>query len=207
MSPEPTPPEAKKAPNQLLIDLGPIALFVVSYNVLNRFRPDEAIYISTGVFIAATLAAIAYCWLRTRRVPPVLIVTGILVVGFGGLTIALHNETFVKLKPTILYGFFATAIFVSVLAGRNVWKLLFQHIFTLPDRIWTVLALRWGALFACLALVNEFIRRTQSTEFWVNFHSLVFFLATLVFALVNAPLLLKHAQEPVGGEPDPRAKP
>jgi intracellular septation protein len=195
---DPAPAAKKSQPNinQLLIDLGPIAVFVVTYNVLNRLRPHDAIFIATGVFIVATLAAIAYCWTRSRYVPPVLIVTGVLVAGFGGLTIALHNETFMKAKPTFLYGFYAAAIFGSVLVGRNVWKLLFQHIFTLPDRIWTVLALRWGVLFIALAVLNEYIRRTQSTDFWVNSRILVFFPAILVFALLNAPLTLKHAQEP-----------
>jgi intracellular septation protein len=196
-SPEDNPPAAKAAEqpamSQLLVDLGPVAIFVVVYNVLNKTRPDDAIYIATGVFIAATLAAIAWCKWKRGKIPPVLIVTGILVTVFGGLTMALHDENFLKLKPTIVYLFYAAAIFGSLLFKQNIWKLLFQHVFVLPDRIWTILAVRWGLLFVALAIANEYIRHTQSTEFWVNARLMIFFPAILLFALANAPLTLKHA--------------
>ncbi len=200
--PQTPPAQSEAGPNisQLAIDLGPVAVFVVAYNVLQRVRPAEAIYYATGLFIAATLGAIAYSWARTRHVPPVLIVTGVLVVGFGGLTIALHDETFMKVKPTFMYGFYAAAIFGSVALRKNVWKLLFGHIFVLPDRIWTILALRWGALFVALGVLNEFIRRTQDTEFWVNSRLLIFFPLIFVFALANTPLTLKHAGRAAEGD-------
>ncbi len=195
-APEEAPPATKveqPAMSQLLVDLGPVAIFVVVYNVLNKSRPDDAIYIATGVFIAATLAAIAWCKWKRGKIPPVLIVTGILVTVFGGLTMALHDENFLKLKPTIVYLFYAGAIFGSLLFKQNIWKLLFQHVFVLPDRIWTILAVRWGLLFVALAIANEYIRHTQSTEFWVNARLMIFFPAILLFALANAPLTLKHS--------------
>lgn len=204
MTDTPAPPEAPQAPppaakapqpamSQLLVDLGPVAVFVVVYNVLNRTRPDDAIFIATGVFIIATLAAIGWCKWKRGSVPPVLIVTGVLVTAFGGLSILLRDENFMKIKPTIVYFFYAAAIFGSVLLKHNVWKLLFQHVFILPDRIWTILALRWGAFFVLLGIANEYIRLTMSTEFWVNARLMIFFPAILVFALLNAPLTLKHA--------------
>lgn len=186
--------------NQLLVDLGPIAVFVVAYNVLNRIRPDDAIFIATGIFIAATLAAIAYSWWRTRKVPPVLIVTGVLVTAFGGLTILLHDENFMKIKPTFVYLFYASAILGALAFGRNIWKLLFQHVFILPDRIWHILAWRWGAFFVFMAVLNEVIRRTQDTDFWVNSRLLIFFPLTLGFALLHAPMTLKYM-----GKTDERA--
>lgn len=178
--------------SQLLVDLGPIAVFVVAYNVLNRVRPDDAIFIATGVFIAATLAAIAFSWWRTRKVPPVLIVTGVLVTAFGGLTILLHDENFMKIKPTFVYLFYAASVLGALAFGRNIWKMLFQHAFILPDRIWHILAWRWGAFFLVLALLNEVIRRTQDTDFWVNSRLLIFFPLTLGFALLHAPMTLKY---------------
>lgn len=205
------PVEAPAAPeqppanlSQLLIDLGPIAIFVVAYNVLNRIRPDDAIYISTGVFIVSTLAAIAFSWFRTRKIPPILIVTGVLVTAFGGLTIVLHDENFMKFKPTAMYLFYAAAVFGSLLFGQNIWKLLFQHTFVLPDRIWRILAMRWAAFFILLAALNEAIRLWTSTDFWVNARILIFFPLILLFGAVNAPLMLKYAGR---SEEDPAQTP
>jgi intracellular septation protein len=198
-------PRPKPSPNQLLIDFGPVSIFVVAYNVLQRLpsTKDDAVYIATGLFIIATLAAIAYCKFRIGRIPPVLIVTGVLVTAFGGLTIALHDENFIKIKPTIVYLFYATAILGSMLFKLNIWKLLFRHVFTLPDRIWTVLALRWSAFFVFMAIVNEIIRQTQSTEFWVNSRLLIVFPLIVVFSLANVPLVLKHSHnEETQGKPE-----
>jgi intracellular septation protein len=177
---------------QLLVDLGPILTFVVSFNLLRNWRPDDAIYIATGIFIAAVLAAVAYSWFRTRRVAPVLIVTAVLVVAFGGLTLILRDENFLKIKPTIMYIFFAAAIFGSLFARQNVWKLLFQHAFTLPDRIWNVLAVRWGCFFLFMAGVNETIRLTQSTDFWVNSRLMIVYPLLFGFLLINLPITMKY---------------
>jgi intracellular septation protein len=189
-------PIARPGPNQLLIDLGPVAVFVVAYNVLQRVEAtkDNAVYIATGIFIVATLAAIAWCKLKIGRIPPVLIVTGVLVTAFGGLTILLRDENYIKIKPTIVYLFYATAITASVLVRQNIWKLLFRHIFNLPDRIWTVLALRWSGFFVFMAVLNEAIRQTQTTEFWVNSRILIVFPIIVAFALLNTPLVMKHSR-------------
>ncbi|HRO03946.1 MAG TPA: inner membrane-spanning protein YciB [Terricaulis sp.] len=205
---ESQPPRAQPGPNQLLIDLGPVALFVVSYNVLQRMEAykEEAIYIATGLFMAATIAAIAYCKLKHGRIPPVLIVTGILVTVFGGLTIALHDETFIRIKPTFVYLFYAAAIFFSLFIKQNIWRLLFRHVFTLPDRIWNVLAIRWGLFFVFMAVVNEIIRN-QYPDFWVNSRLVVVFPLILIFSFANVPLVLKHSQtdETEGKSDNPEA--
>lgn len=193
------PAQTQKASgaNQLLIDLGPIAVFVVAFNLLQRFEAtkENAVYIATSIFILSTLAAIGYCKLKQGRIPPVLIVTGVLVTCFGGLTLVLHDENYIKIKPTFVYLFYAVAITVSVLIRQNVWKLLFRHVFNLPDRIWTVLALRWAALFLVLAALNEYVRLTQTTEFWVNSRLFIFTPLVIGFALLNTPLVLKHNRD------------
>jgi intracellular septation protein len=200
----------KPGANQLLIDLGPIAVFVVAFNILQRLEStkENAVYIATAIFIVSTLIAIGYCRLKQGRIPPVLIVTGVLVTCFGGLTLLLHDENYIKIKPTFVYLFYAIAITVSVIINQNVWKLLFRHIFNLPDRIWNVLALRWAALFLFLAGLNEYVRLTQTTEFWVNSRLFIFTPFVIGFALLNTPLVLKHQrdeEEPAPEQPAPSA--
>lgn len=192
-----TPARRPTGPNQLLIDLGPVAIFVVSSNVLARFpqTKDNAIFIATALFIVATLAAIAYCRWKIGRVPPALIVVGFLVVGFGGLTLALHDETFIKLRPTVANVFYSAAILISVALRQNVMKLFFGHVFVLPERIWTVFALRWAGFFAFMAVIAEIIRRTLSTVDWINWHFPLLYAPTLIFIFLNAPLVMKHQVE------------
>ncbi len=199
-----TPPPA--GPTQLLIDLGPVALFVIGYNVFDRIASlkDQAVYLATGLFIASTLIAMIYTQLTRGRIPPVLIVTGVIVTAFGGLTIALHNPTFIQMRPTIADLFYAVAIVVSVAIKQNVWKLLFGHVFTLPDRVWTVLALRWAGLFFVLAIVNEILRRTMSLGGWTTWHFWILYGATLLFAVANTPLVMKHMPP---DEPQDKLKP
>ncbi|MBS0385365.1 MAG: septation protein IspZ [Proteobacteria bacterium] len=194
---------ANGSSSQLMIDLGPVAVFVIAYNVLLRlpaFR-DNAVYIATAIFVLTTLAAIAYSLWRLRRVPPVLIVTGVIVTAFGGLTIALHDETFIKIKPTIANLFYAVAIVGSIVARENVIKLLFKHVFTLSDHAWTVLALRWAACFVGLAITNEAMRRGLSTAAWITWHFPVLMGLMVAFALANAPFLMKHHVEDASPAP------
>src|SRR5262245_21530605 len=165
MSEEPTTAPKPQPANagQLIIDLGPTVLFVAAYNILLRVpaAKEQAVYIATAIFVISTLAAIGYSLWKKGSIPPVLIVTGVIVTAFGGLTVLLDDATFVKLKPTVANFFYAAAIAGSVLVRQNVWKLLFGHVFTLPERIWTVLALRWAAFFFCMALLNEVLRNTM----------------------------------------------
>jgi intracellular septation protein len=181
-------------PYQLLIDLGPVGLFIVASNVLGRFpqTKENAIFIATAIFIAATLAAIAYCRWKIGRIPPVLIVVGLLVVAFGGLTLLLHDENFIKLRPTFANIFYAGAILVSLAVRQNVMKLVFGHVFVFSERAWTILALRWAGFFMVMAVVAEYIRRTMTTEDWVNYHFPILYVPTLLFALANTPFIMKH---------------
>lgn len=184
--------ETARGAGQILLDLGPIIAFVGTFNIVNRSNPDNAIYIATGVFMAATVLAAGVAWLRTRKVPPVLIVTLVLVLAFGGLTLALHDENLIKLKPTFVYLFYSAAIFGAMAFGQNVWKLLFSHAFALPDRVWRTLAIRWGLFFIAMAGVNEAIRLTQTTEFWVNSRLFIGFPLVALFMLANLPITLKN---------------
>lgn len=183
--------------SQLVVDLGPVLVFVAAFNILLRFEAtkENAVYWATALFMAAIAAAIVYSKVRYNRVTPVLIVTGVLVVAFGGLTLITRDPTYIQLKPTITYGFYTVAILGSLAAGHNIWKLLFQHAFNLPDRIWIVLALRWAGFFIVMALLNEYVRATQTFEFWVNSRPFLAFPPALVFAALNTPLVLKHHRD------------
>ncbi len=177
---------------QIAVDFGPVALFMITYNLVHRNQPDNAIFVATGVFMAATAAALAYAFIKQKRVPPMLLVTAVIVGVFGGLTIYLKDATFIKLKPTIINLLFASAIFGGLLFKQNVWKMLFHTTFKLPDRVWNILAIRWGLFFIFLAGLNEFIWRTYSEAFWANFKFFGVLPITLAFAIANLPLTLKH---------------
>ncbi len=187
-------PSARKTLGQgakLLVDVGPIAIFMIAYNVANRMQPDQALFIATGVFMAATAAALGYAWLVERRLPAMLMVSGVLVLVFGGLTLWLHDGLFIKIKPTIVNLFYAAVIFGGLLVRVNVWKLLFGSIWTLSDKAWTTLAVRWGVFFIFLAGLNEYIWRSYSEVFWANFKFWGVLPLTLIFALSQIPLVVK----------------
>lgn len=196
------PRKAADSAGQLWIDLGPIIVFVVTYNVLFRIEATKpnAIYIAVGVFILSVLAAIAWCKLQRGKVPPILIVTGVLVTGFGGLTILLHDPAIIQIKFTFTFLFYAAAILFSLAIRQNVWKLFFRHVFNLPDRIWNVLALRWAAFYVAVAILNEVLRyyyneANGNFDIWLNVRTLLTYPAFIGFAALNMPIILKHHKE------------
>jgi intracellular septation protein len=183
----------------LWTDLGPVVSFVLVYNLVRRFpeeggalRPDDAIYWATGVFMAATAAAIGWSLLKGRRLPPMLMLTGAVVFIFGGLTLYLQDPRFAYYKPTIINLLFAGVILGSLAIGRNIWKTAFEHAFRLPDWAWKVFALRWAAFYVLLAVINELIWRNFSEDFWSNSKLFLTLPLSLGFMFANLPFLMKH---------------
>ncbi|XBQ16903.1 MAG: septation protein IspZ [Oceanicaulis sp.] len=203
--------------SKLLVDVGPAAVFMISYNVAKAMVGDAAIYWATGLFMAATALAVAWSILVQKRFPPMLMVTFVIVTAFGAMTIYLQDPIFVYIKPTIINVLFGITILVCFAFGFNVWRYLFGTIFEMPERIWFILAVRWALFFLLLALVNEVLWRhitdsvvtadqrwfdwlELSEQFWVNFRFFGVYPLFFVFVLANLPITMKYASEP--GEPE-----
>ena len=174
---------------KLTLDIGPLVLFVAAYS---RF----GIFAGTGVLMIAVVAALVVTYTMTRRWPIMPVVTAIVVLVFGGLTLALHDETFIKLKPTIIYGLFGGTLLGGYIFEKPLLAIVLDSVFHLTEEGWRKLTLRWALFFFALAALNEVIWRTQSTDFWVNFKLYGFVPLNLAFMALQYPLLMRHAAEP-----------
>jgi len=186
------PEPAKRQLNPLLklvLDLGPLALFFYANS-----RYD--IFIATGTFMVAVVAALAVSYLLTRHLPIMPVVTAIVVVVFGGLTLILHNDTFIKIKPTIIYVLFGGVLLGGLLFGKSFLGVVFDSLFHLTEEGWRKLTLRWGLFFLALAVLNEIVWRNTSTNVWVDFKVFGVVPLTFVFAALQYPLLKKYAAAP-----------
>jgi intracellular septation protein len=173
----------------LALDLGPLALFFGTYKLLGNF------FVATGVFMAAILASLAVGYAAEKRLSPMPVVTALLVLVFGGLTIGLKSEVFLKIKPTVLYTFFSALLLGGLAFNRLFIKYIFEQAFDLTETGWRSLTWRWGLFFVFLAVLNEIIWRNMSTDFWVSFKFAGVLPLTFLFALAQTPFVLKHQIE------------
>ena len=192
---------------KLVLDLGPLLLFVVANSRPALFAPFLApflapellagehagIFTATAVFIPAALITVAVGYVLTRHLPVMPLVTAAVVVVFGGLTLALQNETFIKLKPTIIYVLFGSALLGGLAFRKPLLGMVFDSVFHLTDEGWRKLTLRWALFFFGMAILNEVVWRTQSTTFWVNFKLLGALPLTFLFGALQYPLLTRYA--------------
>jgi intracellular septation protein len=178
---------------KLALDIGPLVLFVVANA---RF----GIFAATGSFMVAVVAALLVSYAMTRQWPIMPMVTAVVVLVFGGLTLALHDETFIKLKPTIIYVLFGGTLLGGYIFDKSFLAIVLDSVFHLTEEGWRKLTLRWALFFFALAVLNEAIWRTQSTDFWVNFKLYGFVPLTFVFAALQYPLLMRYAAEPAAAE-------
>ncbi|MEX2127141.1 MAG: septation protein A [Xanthobacteraceae bacterium] len=167
------------------LDLGPLLLF---FFVNSRW----GIFAATGAFMAATLVSIALTYALARRIPMMPLVSAVIVLVFGGLTLYLQDETFIKLKPTIIYALFAAVLLGGVVLGRSPLALVLDSVFQLDEEGWRKLTLRWGIFFLVMAVLNEIIWRSVSTDAWVAFKTFGFLPITVLFALAQTPLIMQH---------------
>ncbi len=173
---------------KLALDIGPLVLFFAANA---RF----GIFAATATFMVASLAAIVVTYALTRHLAIMPIVTAVIVLVFGGLTLVLHDETFIKLKPTIIYCLFGGTLAVGLLMGKSLLGILFEQMFHLTDEGWRKLTLRWALFFFAMAAVNEIVWRTQSTDFWVSFKLFGALPLTFLFGALQMPLIKKYSVE------------
>lgn len=190
MTPLPEHKPAEKDSEQsvalkLLIEIGPLLVFFGA-NAL------YGIFAGTGAFMVATVISLALAWWRYHKVPVMPLASALIVLIFGGLTLYLQDETFIKLKPTIVYGTFAVLLLAGLVAKKPVLALLFGPVFNLTDEGWRKLTVRWSVFFVLMAVLNEFVWRNFSTDTWVSFKAFGFLPLTLIFAMAQVPLMQRY---------------
>jgi intracellular septation protein len=178
---------------KLATELGPLIVFFVANAKFNLF-------VATGAFMVAIVAAMIASYVVVRHVPMMAIVTAVIVLVFGTLTLVLHDETFIKVKPTIIYGLFAAILGGGLLFGRSFIAILFNQMFNLTPKGWRILTMRWALFFVGMAVLNEIIWRTQSTDFWVAFKAFGAVPITMVFAITQMPVIKRYHLEPASLE-------
>jgi intracellular septation protein len=177
---------------RLLIDLGPLLAFFVA-NFIAPVPDTIKIFVATGVFMVAMMIAMLVSQIRYRHISPLLLFSGVMVVVLGGLTIWLHDETFIKIKPTIYYAIVAILLSFGLATGRNLLKLVLGTVYPgLSERGWFLLTRNWVIFFIAMAIANEAVWRTTTTDLWVSLKLWVFLPLTFVFMLANVPMLMRH---------------
>lgn len=185
---------------KIALEIGPLLLFFLA-----NARGEQAaamfpaltglggpLFFATAVFIVATLIALAVSYALTRKLPLMPFVTAIVVVVFGGMTLWLQDETFIKIKPTIIYVLFGGILLGGLAFGKSLLGYVFDAVFKLSDEGWRKLTLRWALFFLALAVLNEVVWRTVSTDMWVNFKVFAILPITFVFAMAQMPLINRY---------------
>jgi intracellular septation protein len=174
---------------KLLVEVGPLVVFFVT-------NARAGIYWGTGTFMAATFVSLGASRILFGRVPVMPLVSGVCVLVFGGLTLWLQDEHFIKIKPTIVNGLFAVALFGGLFAGQSLLRIVFGEVFRLTDDGWRKLTLRWACFFVLLAVLNEIVWRSFSTDVWVSFKLFAIMPLTMVFAIAQIGLLRAYELPP-----------
>ncbi|MBO9421820.1 MULTISPECIES: septation protein A [Stappiaceae] len=204
--------ELERAPNdpsrkelspllKLALELGPLGVFFLfnsrgeqiaeSFPVLKAV--GEPIFLATAAFMVAITISLVVSLSLTKRLPIMPLVSGVVVIVFGALTLWLHDELFIKLKPTIVNSLFGAILLGGLFFGKALLGYVFDSAFKLTDEGWRKLTFRWGVFFFVLAAINEIVWRSFSTDFWVSFKVFGVMPITLIFTLTQLPLIQKHA--------------
>lgn len=185
------------------IEYGPLAVFLAAYFIGNRYLDDiGAILAATAAIMVATVVALSVAWFVQHRVPKVPLISGGLLMVFGGLTLWLQDPVFIKMKPTIVYLLFSTVLVGGVAMRRPLLKPLLGNAWQLDDTGWTKLTIRFGLFFMAMAGLNELVWRTQTTDFWVSYKVFGTMGLILVFTMTQVGLIHRHQIQPESEGPD-----
>lgn len=183
------------------LELGPLGVFFAVNALTSK---THGLYPATAAFMIATVVALTISWIAVRRLPIMPLVSGVVVLIFGSLTLWLQDELFIKLKPTIVNVLFGSVLLGGLLFGKSLLGLVFEAVFELDEAGWRKLTFRWGVFFFVLAALNEVVWRNFSTDAWVSFKVFGIMPLTFVFALTQVPLIQKHAiEKPEDAPSDP----
>jgi intracellular septation protein len=170
---------------KLALDLGPLVLFFIG-------NARWGIFAATAIFMVAILVALAVSYLLTRRLPVMALISAVIVTVFGGLTLVLHDETFIKVKPTIIYALFGFTLLFGLLLRKPLLEMVFDSVFNLTEEGWRKLTWRWCVFFLAMAVLNEIVWRGVSTDVWVSFKLFGAVPLTFLFAVLQYPLLMRY---------------
>ncbi|MFL5002191.1 MAG: septation protein A [Xanthobacteraceae bacterium] len=170
---------------KLALDIGPLILFFIG-------NARWGIFPATAIFMVAILVALAVSYALIRRLPVMALISAVIVTVFGGLTLVLHDETFIKVKPTIIYALFGATLLFGLISRKPLLEMVFDSVFHLTEEGWRKLTLRWCVFFFAMAVLNEFVWRNFSTDTWVSFKLFGAVPLTFLFAAAQYPLLMKH---------------
>ena len=174
---------------KMLFDIFPVILFFAAFKLYD-------IYVATAVAIAATFAQIGWVWMRHRKVDKMLWVSLGVITVFGGATLLLKDDTFIKWKPTVLYWLFGGVLAVAAFAfKKNLVRSMMEHQVSLPDEIWTRLLMSWIGFFAVMGILNLYVAYNFSLDAWVNFKMFGGIGLMLAFVVLQAVMLAKHVQD------------
>ena len=188
-----------KAPGwaNFAIDFGPLLAFFIAYKV-------SGVFIGTAVFMIAIVAAIIVGLILFRRVSPMLWLSAILILGFGAVTLYLHDPRFIQIKPTVIYTALGVLLLGGVVLGKPLLRPLLGYAFPgLQTPGWLLLSRNWGLYFLALAIANELLRRNLSFDTWLTVKVWGVTGLSLLFGIANMPMLLKHGLEVEAGTPAP----
>ncbi|MHB1110655.1 MAG: septation protein A [Devosia sp.] len=172
------------------LELGPLVVFFI-------VNANADIFVATAWFMGAMVVSLALSWFILKRVAVMPLVTGVVVLIFGSLTLWLQDDTFIKMKPTIVNTLFGATLLGGLLFGQSLLRYVFGDVYKLKPQGWLVLTVRWGIFFFLLAALNEIIWRNFSTDLWVAFKVWGIMPLTVVFSMFQLPVLSKYAPDPV----------
>ena len=200
----PTRQEKEHPTLKLILEIGPLLVFFFANLrgewLIGKFPALSTLggplLVATGLFMAATVLSLIVSKIVFKHLPVMPFVSGVVVMVFGGLSIWLQDETFIKMKPTIVNTLFGVVLLVGLFFGKSLLGYVFNAAFQLTNEGWRKLSLRWGIFFLFLAVLNEVVWRNFSDAVWVNFKVWGTMPITIIFTLAQMPLIMKHSLQP-----------